>query len=58
MLEQPREEDFRAAALQYVRKVTGFRQPSQANREAFWRAVTEVERATEKVVADLVIRER
>lgn len=49
-------EDIRAAALQYVRKVTGFREPSRANHDAFWQAVEEVTFATEGVLARLVIR--
>jgi hypothetical protein len=35
-------EEVRAAALQYVRKISGFNKPSQANQEAFDRAVDEV----------------
>jgi hypothetical protein len=36
------DEEVRAAALQYVRKISGFTKPSQANAEAFERAVDEV----------------
>ncbi|MGH2947646.1 MAG: DUF2277 domain-containing protein [Solirubrobacteraceae bacterium] len=36
------DEEVRAAALQYVRKISGFNKPSQANAEAFDRAVDEV----------------
>lgn len=36
------EEEIHASALQYVRKVTGMTKPSQANREAFDRAVAEI----------------
>jgi hypothetical protein len=36
------EEDVRAAALQFVRKVSGYRQPSRRNAEAFERAVDEI----------------
>ena len=36
------EDEVRAAALQYVRKISGFTKPSQANAEAFERAVDEV----------------
>jgi hypothetical protein len=36
------EEEVRAAALQYVRKISGFNKPSQANEEAFARAVDAV----------------
>jgi hypothetical protein len=42
------EEEIRAAALQYVRKVSGYRKPSMVNEEAFERAVTEVTEATQK----------
>ncbi|NIR38280.1 MAG: DUF2277 domain-containing protein, partial [Actinobacteria bacterium] len=42
----PTREDVEAAALQYVRKVSGFRAPSRANREAFDRAVAEVAAST------------
>ena len=40
------EEEMRAAALQYVRKVSGTRAPSRANQERFDRAVEEIARAT------------
>jgi len=43
----------RDAALQYVRKVSGFTAPSRANQEAFDQAVDEVARATEKLLAAL-----
>jgi hypothetical protein len=48
--------DVEAAALQYVRKVSGYRQPSQANRETFDSAVTEVAEATRRLLSDLVVR--
>ncbi len=38
--------DIEAAALQYVRKVSGYRQPSAANRAAFESAVADIARAT------------
>jgi hypothetical protein len=47
------EEEIRAAALQYVRKVSGFTRPSQANADAFARAVEEVAEATGRLVASL-----
>jgi len=40
------QEEMRAAALQYVRKVSGTRAPSKANQERFDRAVDEITRAT------------
>jgi hypothetical protein len=43
--------DMRAAALQYVRKISGYRQPSKANAEAFERAVDEVTAATDRLLA-------
>jgi hypothetical protein len=48
------EEEVRDAALQYVRKISGFTKPSQANEEAFARAVDEVAEATRKLVDGLV----
>lgn len=42
--------EMEAAALQYVRKVTGFRVPSRANKAAFDRAVQEIADATQKVL--------
>ncbi len=47
------EEEVRAAALQYVRKVSGFTKPSQVNAEAFERAVDEVAHASEHLLAAL-----
>ena len=45
-----------AAALQYVRKVSGFRQPSKANQDVFDSAVAEVAEATERLMASLTLR--
>ncbi|MFF4381325.1 DUF2277 domain-containing protein [Kitasatospora sp. NPDC092039] len=50
------EEDFHAAALQYVRKVSGFRAPAAHNREAFDRAVEAVAEATARLLAELEVR--
>ncbi len=47
-------EEIRAAALQYVRKVSGFAKPSQANAEAFERAVDAVAEASQRLLAELV----
>jgi hypothetical protein len=47
-------EEVRSAALQYVRKITGSTKPSQANSDAFARAVEEVTRISERLLADLV----
>jgi hypothetical protein len=48
------EDEVRDAALQYVRKISGFTKPSQANTAAFERAVDEVTAATSRLLADLV----
>jgi hypothetical protein len=47
-------EEVRAAALQFVRKVSGFRIPSQTNQAAFERAVEEVATATQRMLDGLV----
>ena len=48
------EEEVRAAALQYVRKVSGFSKPSRANEEAFARAVDAVVDASSRLLDELV----
>ena len=48
------EEEVRSAALQYVRKVSGATKPSQANAEAFDRAVEAVAAATASLLDELV----
>lgn len=48
------EQEVRDASLQYVRKVSGFTKPSQANTEAFDRAVDEVTAATQRLLGSLV----
>jgi hypothetical protein len=48
------EEEVRAAALQYVRKVSGSNKPSQVNAEAFEQAVDEVAQTTTKLLDSLV----
>ncbi|WP_433332284.1 DUF2277 domain-containing protein [Spirillospora sp. CA-294931] len=50
------EEDMRAAALQYVRKISGFRAPAAHNAEAFERAVTEIAESTAALLATLEVR--
>jgi hypothetical protein len=56
------DEEIRSAALQYVRKVTGLREPSAADAAAFARAVEEVAASTGKVLgklrADTAVRTR
>ena len=48
------EEEVRASALQYVRKVSGFTKPSRANEEAFERAVDAVSAVTAELLDSLV----
>jgi hypothetical protein len=48
------QEEVHDAALQYVRKISGFTKPSQANEEAFARAVDEVTAATARLIDSLV----
>ena len=48
------DEEVHAAALQYVRKISGFTKPSQANAEAFERAVDAVAAASSRLLAQLV----
>jgi hypothetical protein len=50
------EEEIEAAALQFVRKVSGYRQPSRLNEEAFNKAVAEIAASTQRLLADLVTR--
>jgi hypothetical protein len=44
------EQEIQEAALQYVRKVSGYRKPSKANEEAFQKAIDEVAEATRKML--------
>jgi hypothetical protein len=48
------DDEVRGAAVQYVRKVSGFTKPSQANEQAFERAVDEVASATARLIDALV----
>ncbi|MBB5894051.1 DUF2277 family protein [Kutzneria kofuensis] len=48
--------DIRAAALQYVRKLSGFRQPAAHNAEAFAKAVDAVAAATAELLSSLEVR--
>ena len=50
------DEAVRAAALQFVRKVSGYRVPSKANAEAFDAAVDEVARASERLLESIAAR--
>jgi hypothetical protein len=47
-------DEVRAASLQFVRKLSGFNQPSKANEAAFNRAVDEVSKAAESLLGSLV----
>jgi len=52
----PTDEEIKAAALQYVRKVSGYRAPSKVNQRAFDRAVNEVAAATRKLLEEIGAR--
>jgi hypothetical protein len=49
-------DEIEAAALQFVRKISGFRQPASHNTEVFNRAVAEITASSQDLLADLVIR--
>jgi hypothetical protein len=53
---EPTEQEIRAAALQFVRKVSGYRAPSRANTEAFEAAVEEVTSSTARLLGALGTR--
>ena len=48
-------DDIEAAALQYVRKISGFRKPSKANEKAFEKAVKQVAAASQRLLDALVV---
>jgi hypothetical protein len=52
------EQEIKEAALQYVRKVSGYRQPSRANQAALEAAVAEIATATEKLLGQLQTKPR
>ncbi len=52
----PADQELEGAALQFVRKVTGYSKPSRANEEAFETAVAEIAATTRRLFDDLVIR--
>jgi hypothetical protein len=54
--ERVTQDDIRAAALQYVRKVSGFRTPAGHNAEAFGQAVDAVAAATATLLGELQVR--
>lgn len=51
------EEDIRAAALQFVRKVSGYRNPSQSNETAFLSAVDEISEASARLLSKLPLKQ-
>jgi len=51
------EQEIQEAALQFVRKVSGYRKPSRANQEAFDAAVQEIAAATQKMLENLTIQQ-
>ena len=52
----PTEAEIRDAALQFVRKVSGYRKPSKANQAAFEQAVEQISQATQRLLDQLVTR--
>jgi len=52
------EQEIYEAALQYVRKVSGYRKPSKANEEAFTKAIEEVAESTRKILENLKSKEQ
>ena len=52
----PTEEEIAAAALQYVRKISGYRVPSRANAPAFDRAVDDVRQSTQRLLEALALK--
>ena len=56
--ERVSDDEIEAAALQFVRKISGFRHPSKANQEVFDRAVAEITAASQRLLDDLVIAGR
>lgn len=52
------DEEIRAAALQFVRKISGYRSPSRANEKVFNAAVDEISEASQKLLTSLKHRAR
>jgi len=50
------EQEIQEAALQYVRKVSGYRKPSKANEEAFNKAINEIAESTRKMLVELNLK--
>ena len=53
--ESATDDEVRAAALQFVRKVSGYRKPSRANEEVFERAVDQIAHSVRHLLNDLVV---
>jgi len=51
------EQEIQEAALQYIRKVSGYRKPSKANEEAFEKAVIEVAKITRGMLENLILKQ-
>lgn len=56
--ERPEDAALEAAARQFVRKISGFREPSKANQEVFEQAVAEIAGASRHLLDHLVVRAR
>ena len=50
------DDDLDAAARQFVRKISGYRQPSKVNEKSFDRAIREISRSSRKLMDSLVVR--
>jgi len=50
------DEEIEAAALQFVRKISGYRKPSLANEKVFNKAVRDISRSSRKLLDELVVR--
>ena len=50
------DDEIRAAALQYVRKISGYRKPSRANQVAFETAIDDIAQASRNLLQNLVVR--
>jgi hypothetical protein len=56
LAQPPTDAEIEAAALQFVRKVSGYRKPSAANQAAFDAAVAEIAAATQRLLGNLAVR--
>ena len=52
----PTDEELEAAALQFVRKISGYRKPSQANEAAFEQAIADISEAARDLFSGLTVR--